>query len=110
MVAGTAAVPVAANAARGYYAEQLASNEDQRRGSKQASMIGAGGGAATNVFRFTLVNTYADQRAIASSFTDGGSRTSFGHGRVSNAFSNCWWSNMDGSTSGKIGLSCWYEK
>lgn len=104
---GFAAVPTAAYAADHWYASGLASSENQWRGSSQATMKGARGGAASTFMRFHLVNVYPSQAQIASSTVDGTS-TSFSHPTVAGAFSSCKWSYPESDVSGTIGLSCAY--
>lgn len=109
LVLGFVAVPTAAFAADRWYASGVARSEGQPALSRQVTLNGARGGAASNYMRFHLVNTYSWQGQIASSVVDGHS-TSFSHAKVSRAFSNCWWDYPEGNIpkSQKIGVSCAY--
>jgi hypothetical protein len=102
-------VPTAAAAADRWYADGLARSENQKALSKQVTLKGARGGAASNFMRFSLVNTYSYGSQIASSVVDGQS-TSFSHAKVAKAFSNCWWDYPEGTipANQKIGVSCAY--
>ena len=106
---GFSVAPTVAFAGDVWYAKGLARFEDQKALSKQVTLTGARGGAASNYMRFHLVNTYSYQAQIASSVVDGVA-TAFSHARVTKAFSNCWWEWPDGdlpkANDQRIGVSC----